>query len=138
MRYLLIILNLFSFLYPDNPIDNYLLGSNNLIVVGDFEDGIDKPRDLDFHPTISNQLWVLNQGEDVYINNSENIFSLCIPENTELTFTIYDSYGDGICCESGQGSYLVSACENIYATGGDFEDSESTFILTSSPPKLNC
>ena len=81
MRYLLIILNLFSFLYPDNPIDNYLLGNNNLIVVGDFDDGIDKPRDLDFHPTIDNQLWVLNQGEDIYINNSENIYSLCIPEN---------------------------------------------------------
>ena len=138
MRYVLIILNLFSFLYSDNPIDNYLLGNNNLIVVGDFDDGIDKPRDLDFHPTIDNQLWVLNQGEDIYINNSENIYSLCIPENSELTFTIFDSYGDGICCESGQGSYLVSACENIYATGGDFEDSESTSFNVGANCQNSC
>mgnify|MGYP006133690261 CR=1 FL=1 len=138
MRYLLIILNSFSFLYPNNPIDNYLLGSNTLIVVGDFDDGIDKPRDLDFHPTVDNQLWVLNEGEDIYINNSQNIVSLCIPENSELTFTIYDSYGDGICCESGQGSYLVSACENIHATGGDFENSESTSFNVGTNCQNSC
>ena len=68
----------------------------------------------------------MNQGEDPYPNNSEIITNVCVPENLELVFTIYDSYGDGICCESGEGSYLVSACENIYALGGDFEGSEST------------
>ena len=140
LSYLIIILimSLFSFLYSDNPIDNYLLGNNNLIVVGDFDDGIDKPRDLDFHPTIDNQLWILNQGDDAYINNSENILSLCLPENSELTFTINDSYGDGMCCESGDGSYLVSACENIYATGGDFENSESTSFNVGANCQNSC
>ena len=138
MRFLLIVLNLISFLYPDNPIDNYLLGNNNFSVVGDFQDGIEKPRDLDFHPTISNQLWILNQGEDVYTNNSENIFSLCVPENSDLTFTIYDSHGDGICCESGEGSYLVSACDIVYAFGGDFENSESTFFNVGANCNDSC
>ena len=115
-----------SFIFSENPLDNYLIGNNNLTVIGNFQDGIDKARDLDFHPTIDNQLWILNQGEDPYPNNSENITNVCVPENLELVFTIYDSYSDGICCESGEGSYLVSACDNIYASGGDFESSEST------------
>ena len=115
-----------SFIFSENPLDNYLIGNNNLTVIGNFQDGIDKARDLDFHPTIDDQLWILNQGEDPYPNNSENITNVCVPENLELVFTIYDSYSDGICCESGEGSYVVSACDNIYALGGDFESSEST------------
>ena len=77
-------------LYAQNSIDNYLLDNNNFTIIGNFDDGIEKPRDLDFHPTIDNQLWVLNQGEDTYMNNTENIFSICLPENSELNFTIYD------------------------------------------------
>ena len=48
-------------LYAQNSIDNYLLDNNNFTIIGNFDDGIEKPRDLDFHPTIDNQLWVLNQ-----------------------------------------------------------------------------
>ena len=137
-RALILIISLNSFLFSENPIDNYLIGNNNLTVIGNFDDGIEKPRDLDFHPTINNQLWVLNQGEDVYVNNSENIFSICIPENSELIFTIYDSHGDGICCESGEGSYLVSACETVYASGGDFENIESTSFNVGSDCSNSC
>ena len=45
-----------------------------------------KPRDLDFHPAIENQLWVLNQGDERYENNTENILSVCIEENSEMFF----------------------------------------------------
>tara|TARA_X000001036_G_scaffold188614_1_gene177823 strand:- start:574 stop:2160 length:1587 start_codon:yes stop_codon:yes gene_type:complete len=127
-----------SLLFSQNPLDNYLIGNNNLTVIGSFQNGVEKPRDLDFHPTISNQLWVLNKGEDAYANNSENITSICVPENSELTFIIYDSDGDGICCESGEGSYSVSACENIYVTGGDFENSESTSFNVSDNCDNSC
>ena len=137
-KYLILVLTLISFLFSDNPLDNYLLGNNNFIVIGNFGDGIEDPRDLDFHPTISNQLWVLNQGEDAYSNNSQNISSVCVPENLDLTFIIYDSHDDGICCESGEGSYQVSACNNIYAEGGDFESSESTFFNVGSSCNDSC
>jgi len=123
--YLLSFLSI-SFLLSNHQLDNYLTGNNTFTVFGTFQDGVERPRDLDFHPTIDNQLWVINQGEDPYNNNSENIHNICVPQNVELTFTIYDSHGDGICCESSQGSYLVSACNNVYASGGDFEFSEST------------
>ena len=74
-KYLNTILFFFSILFSQNSIDNYLNGNNNHITVGVFDDGIEKPRDLDFHPTIENQLWVLNQGDDRYENNTENILS---------------------------------------------------------------
>ena len=42
------------------------------------------------------------------------------------TFTIFDSYGDGICCSYGQGSYSVTSPGNTYASGGSFGASEAT------------
>ncbi|SEK40485.1 Por secretion system C-terminal sorting domain-containing protein [Aquimarina amphilecti] len=42
------------------------------------------------------------------------------------TFTINDSYGDGICCSYGNGSYTLTAGSTILASGGSFGGSEST------------
>eukprot|EP00586_Coscinodiscus_wailesii_P017156 CAMPEP_0172518240 /NCGR_PEP_ID=MMETSP1066-20121228/290694_1 /TAXON_ID=671091 /ORGANISM="Coscinodiscus wailesii, Strain CCMP2513" /LENGTH=503 /DNA_ID=CAMNT_0013300577 /DNA_START=83 /DNA_END=1592 /DNA_ORIENTATION=- len=36
----------------------------------------------------------------------------CLPDNQQYKFTIKDSYGDGICCSYGQGSYSVKFNEN--------------------------
>lgn len=42
------------------------------------------------------------------------------------TFTITDDYGDGICCDYGDGSYVVKdGTGMIYAQGGQFTDKES-------------
>ncbi|MTI27253.1 fibronectin type III domain-containing protein [Fulvivirga kasyanovii] len=47
------------------------------------------------------------------------------------TFTINDSYGDGICCSYGNGSYtLRDANNNVIATGGDFGSTESVNYCT--------
>jgi len=55
------------------------------------------------------------------------------------TFTMYDSYGDGICCNYGQGSYSVTD-GNAYplASGGQFTDEESAQFRTgiSSPSSI--
>ncbi|MBT8189401.1 MAG: zinc-dependent metalloprotease [Bacteroidia bacterium] len=50
-------------------------------------------------------------------------------------FNIFDSYGDGICCTYGNGSYLLEdASGNTLASGGSFGSSETTnFCLTSTP-----
>ena len=55
-------------------------------------------------------------------------------------FTIYDSYGDGICCGYGNGSYEVTdANNNVLASGGQFGSSETTnFCLNSGGPILGC
>ena len=48
-------------------------------------------------------------------------------------FNIFDSYGDGICCGYGNGSYVLEdASGNALASGGAFNSSESTnFCLNS-------
>jgi len=47
-----------------------------------------------------------------------------------VTFTIYDSWEDGICCHHGFGHYEVSGDGTVYASGGEFESSESTPFIT--------
>ena len=47
------------------------------------------------------------------------------------TFTIYDSYGDGICCSYGNGGYSVTDGNGtILASGGTFTDEESIQFRT--------
>ncbi len=54
-------------------------------------------------------------------------------------FTIYDSYGDGICCAYGNGSYEVTDGAIVLASGGQFGSSETTnFCLNSEGPILGC
>lgn len=46
-------------------------------------------------------------------------------------FTIFDSYGDGICCSYGTGSYTVTGGGSTLASGGSFGTSEtSTFCVS--------
>lgn len=45
---------------------------------------------------------------------------LCLPTNTEYVFEINDSYGDGICCSYGEGSYTVAFGDEVVMTGGTF------------------
>lgn len=52
----------------------------------------------------------------------------------DYTFTMYDSYGDGICCSYGNGSYSLDSNDGTtVASGGSFGSSEATnFCVTSS------
>lgn len=50
----------------------------------------------------------------------------CLPDGC-YSFTIFDTYGDGICCSWGQGSYLLETSEGeVLASGGAFDDEEET------------
>ena len=56
-----------------------------------------------------------------------------IPSNACVTFTIEDSYGDGICCSYGNGSYTVTdGLGNIVAQGGSFGSEEETVLETGN------
>jgi hypothetical protein len=59
--------------------------------------------------------------------------SKCLP-NGEYTFTINDSFGDGICCSYGSGSYEVTWGDTLEASGGAFTTSESTTFGSCTPP----
>ena len=63
--------------------------------------------------------------DSLYVTN------FCLPLGA-YTFTIYDSFGDGICCQYGEGSYTISNCNGTIATGGEFE-SEDVVNFTIEP-----
>lgn len=50
---------------------------------------------------------------------------ICLADDC-FTFTIFDSYGDGICCSYGTGSYTLSDGSTVLASGGQFGSSEAT------------
>ncbi len=64
---------------------------------------------------------------------------VCLP-NGCYDFTIYDTYGDGVCCAYGPGSYLVSllADSTILATGGNFGFTETTNICLGGGAEPTC
>ncbi|NOX45688.1 MAG: T9SS type A sorting domain-containing protein [Chlorobi bacterium] len=78
--------------------------------------------------------WKLRDADDNVIRESETLENLtlyteefCLPQAC-YTFTIYDSYGDGICCQYGEGYYtLTNSTTGVeLANGGEFENEEAT------------
>ena len=61
----------------------------------------------------------------------EEVTLLCLEPGC-YSFTVNDSYGDGICCAYGNGSYTLTLGGNDLATGGDFADSETTEFCIES------
>lgn len=52
---------------------------------------------------------------------------LSLPDDDCYTFSIFDDFGDGICCGFGDGNYLLATDDGVeIASGGEFETSEST------------
>jgi hypothetical protein len=48
-------------------------------------------------------------------------------------FTLYDEFGDGICCAYGTGSYeVINSNGATVAQGGEFNDTETTTICTTT------
>jgi len=58
--------------------------------------------------------------------------TVAVTSGTDVTFTIHDSWGDGICCDMGLGHYEVSACGVPCASGGDFGSSKSHSFTVGS------
>jgi hypothetical protein len=52
---------------------------------------------------------------------------ICVPEAC-YSFVILDSFGDGICCAYGDGSYEVTSSGVVLASGGSYADSELTMF----------
>ncbi len=59
--------------------------------------------------------------------------SFNLPSNDCYTFTIFDSQGDGICCDYGDGFYtLETPTDQVIVSGGAFEGTESTKFSINS------
>jgi len=70
-----------------------------------------------------------------YASSTTYTETICL-EDSCYCFTIYDDYGDGICCVNGSGSYLLQdQFGNTLASGGSFTTTEtSNFCVTSLIP----
>ena len=71
---------------------------------------------------------------DESLANQPYISSLCLEKGT-YKFTMYDSFGDGICCANGEGEYVITSDGVTLAKGGEFTgfSVDETFEL---PPAL--
>ena len=76
-----------------------------------------------------------------YASNSPNTNvseTVCLPDGC-YDFRITDSYGDGICCQYGNGSYTVTdAGGTVLASGGQFTSSETTNVCPGGGPAPTC
>jgi hypothetical protein len=61
---------------------------------------------------------------DGYGGESSYTEDLCLIDG-DYTFTIFDSFGDGICCVYGSGSYEILLDGVVLFTGGEFGASDS-------------
>lgn len=63
---------------------------------------------------------------DQRVLSSEPIIErICLETNHKYAFSISDSFGDGICCKEGEGSYAVKVNDIVIVEGGDFGNSEN-------------
>lgn len=64
---------------------------------------------------------LINSIDEGYYQDSYNgyFYSSCLPAGC-FSFTIYDSYGDGICCSHGNGGYMLRVDGEVAIEGGDF------------------
>jgi hypothetical protein len=68
-----------------------------------------------------------------YSSNNNYVVNECVA-NGCYDFTINDSYGDGICCNYGTGSYSLKFNGNVVGSGGQFGQSETKNICTNASP----
>merc|ERR1711920_436908 len=70
-------------------------------------------------------------------NNPFNTYTYtkCLPFPEEYLFWIYDIFGDGMCCERGNGGYSIYIDGNFLVGGGDFASSEGWIITVSASKK---
>lgn len=73
-----------------------------------------------------------------YTNTLQHyIKDVCLEVDSFFTFSISDSWGDGICCAYGNGSYQLSLGETTFIEGGEFSSSmEHPFYLMGSGKAL--
>ena len=70
-------------------------------------------------------------GGSNYASNQSFISSFCLTDG-DYTFAIADTFGDGICCREGFGSYVIEANGQELLRGGEFGRNETrTFSVTA-------
>jgi len=94
-------------------------------------------------PSYATSQVIFNLTTDDYAGETSwelvNSAKITIPNFDDCyTFSILDSFGDGICCQFGNGTYdLVDSNNNIIASGGDFDSIDSVLFKAQEPLSVN-
>jgi hypothetical protein len=80
--------------------------------------------------------WTLSNGSTTLASGGSSGTSICVTPEACLTFQIFDSANDGICCQYGQGSFYVVLDGDTVASGGNYTSSQS--VQFNCPPGLDC
>jgi len=112
-------------------------------------DGVEVTMTLNFDNYPSETSWQITGGGTVFASGgtygsqpqmSTLNITECLPEGC-YTVTVFDSYGDGLCCSYGEGSYFVTdEYGNELASGASFSSSSSgNFCVTiDNGPNPTC
>ena len=82
----------------------------------------------DDYPTETSWNLINSCTGEIVLSGDEITATACLDENTKYTYTIYDSIGDGICCDYGVGFYKLYLDGKLIQQGGSFLNQESTVI----------
>ena len=86
----------------------------------------------EFSWTLSNDAGVVVESPD-YAGQSDTVmYDFCLAEGC-YDLTVIDSFGDGICCQYGNGSYSLAVEGVVLATGGEFDFTETNSFCTGDP-----
>ena len=80
--------------------------------------------------------WTLYADNAVILTGGANSDTICVDSDACIKFEINDSYGDGICCAYGIGSYTIYFDGQEVASGGEFTTTESHQF--NCPPGTTC
>lgn len=75
---------------------------------------------------------VVSSGGPYSVQFSTVVENICLEEGC-YTLTFFDSFGDGICCGFGSGSYTLTYEGNLLASGGEFNDIETSEFCVTQP-----
>ena len=99
---------------------------------------------LDNYP--SETAWVITQGADTVVVSPSYAGTLpgtlveqriFLNSNTDYTFTIVDAFGDGICCEFGEGFFITANnCEGVIFEEYEFGSSIASYDFNLTPCEL--
>tara|TARA_B100000315_G_C14594933_1_gene598326 strand:+ start:8073 stop:11435 length:3363 start_codon:yes stop_codon:yes gene_type:complete len=118
-------------------------GDTSVYLVWDapsFEGGISVQVEIFTDNYPSETSWDIVDGSGNVVDGDNNLsgagilltWELSLSGSQTYTFTIYDSFGDGICCDFGEGYYNLYVDGTLEASGGAFLASESTSFTTPS------
>ena len=80
--------------------------------------------------------WELRANGSLVANGGSVGDTVCIPSTQCIELKMIDSFGDGICCNYGNGSYNLIVNGVVEATGGNYGFSET--VNANCPPGTSC